>query len=129
MFWVITMNIIQNLHQHRISWLDTKIKKSIGANTKKCIANCCKNAIRCRIVIYLNLIEYVCSHTGEKCTTVTEHFTNFYHFVNGLADEGSSRIISTKELNLCRLCVDGTAIRPCKVWTDAFNQMKASKQR
>ena len=74
-------------------------------------------------------MEYVCSHTGEKCTTATEHFTNFYHFVNGLADEGSSRIISTQELNLCRLCVDGTAIRPCKVWMAAFNQLKASKQR
>ena len=75
------------------------------------------------------IMEFVCSHTGEKCTTATEHFTNFKNFVNDLAAKGSSRIISTKELNLCRLCVDGTTIRPCKVWVDAFNQLKANKQR
>lgn len=54
------MNIIQNLHQLLIFWRATKIKKSVGPNTKNCIANYCKNATRCRIAIYQNLIESAC---------------------------------------------------------------------
>lgn len=54
------MNITQNLHPRPIFWRATKIKKSVGPNTKNCIANYCKNATLCRIAIYQNLIESAC---------------------------------------------------------------------
>lgn len=70
-YLAIVMNIIQNLRPRPIFWQATKIKKSVGLNTKNCIANYCKNAPRCRIATYQNLIESACcAQKNPPCNAI-----------------------------------------------------------
>ena len=70
-YLAIVMNIIQNLRPRPIFWQATKIKKSVGLNTKNCIANYCKNATRCRIATYQNLIgSACCAQKNPPCNAI-----------------------------------------------------------
>ena len=64
----------------------------------------------------INSDDYICSVTGNKCRTVTEHMASFRRFVKEVA--GKNQTFITQSENLCETT-------NCPIWNNTMRKIEA----